>query len=153
MTDEEKVEELLWKIADELGDKCSEYSAKSDDRGRSDIERLVAEREKNAVEHAKLKLENAAWKLNKGVFLTKCCDVETRTLPSHSFGQGQDTKCKECGEKNPETYNVEKSVEDLIEEYSQLFPEDYKMKCDPFDTFTDPKFSKTDETEKKETDK
>jgi hypothetical protein len=118
MTDQDKTAELLWKIADELGDKCSEYAGKADDRGRSNIERQVAEREKNAVEYAKMQVENAAWKLNKGVFLTECCDAETRILPSHTFGQGHDTKCKDCGEKNPETYNVEKSVEDLIEEYS-----------------------------------
>lgn len=53
--------------------------------------------------------------LCNGVHFTACCDAERRVLPIHTFGRGYKQQCKECGEKYPDTYTVEKSIEDLIE--------------------------------------
>lgn len=109
MTDEDQISELLFQIQRDIED--MEREIKDKEKNASGVEKEVLERERNAVKDAKQAVVSRMSKLNHGVWLTECCDAPIRRYALNTRGV-----CSECGEDNPETYNVEKSVEDLIEE-------------------------------------
>jgi len=107
---EEQVSKLLFQIQKEIEDMERELKEKEDHAGG--VKKAVLERERSATKKAKDPVVNALSKLNHGVWLTECCDAPTRGFLNKK-------KCSECKQENPETYNVEKSVEDIIDSFGE----------------------------------
>ncbi|AFH22357.1 hypothetical protein OSG_eHP23_00140 [environmental Halophage eHP-23] len=113
MVTEGQVSELLFQIDRKIYELERDYAEMQNERGKSEADKLIAKRKKETAGRAKQILQKYQSKLNRGVWYSECCDSEIRHFPVDG------TQCKECKERNPDTYNVEKSVEDLIEELKQ----------------------------------
>lgn len=114
---EQKVSELLYQIDREMYELERKYAEMQNEAGRSEVERLVAKKREDTVSRAKQIIQKYQSKLNQGVWKSECCDSSLNYYPMNR------SVCSECGAENPEAYNVEKSVEDVIEDSNRATTE------------------------------
>lgn len=87
---------------------------KNEKEHKPDIEQAVIDKRLKEIG----KIREQIWKLKgelKATWLTECCNA-----PINRIMMGTTGYCSECGENDPDSYQVEKDLEDFIERLNEI---------------------------------